>query len=217
MNIGEKIIKIRKEHNLTQEEMANELYLTRQAISKYERNISYPSLDVLKLIQEKYGVSINYLLDINSTNQNLTYKALGYKHYGFIIIYSIMFIFVLGVTIIFNLMVENDNSLFEIIFFNVILGLVLIKVMYLLFKCIFPLSRILLEYNDLGIKIKTLKGIKEIPYKDISSLEIKTHGNYNHGMMIIRTYSKNYTLYPLKDLNQIKTILDEVKVRSISN
>ena len=46
MNIGEKIIKIRKEHNLTQEEMANELYLTRQAISKYERNISYLSLDV---------------------------------------------------------------------------------------------------------------------------------------------------------------------------
>ena len=62
MNIGEKIIKIRKEHNLTQEEMANELYLTRQAISKYERNISYPSGsdkdkyndEQLKEINQKY-------------------------------------------------------------------------------------------------------------------------------------------------------------------
>ena len=76
MNIGEKIIKIRKEHNLTQEEMANELYLTRQAISKYERNISYPSLNVdcilgsdkdkyndeqLKEINQKYFY-LNYIL-----------------------------------------------------------------------------------------------------------------------------------------------------------
>ena len=88
-----------------------------------------------------------------------------------------------------------------------ILGLVLIKVIYLLFKCIFPLSRILLEYNDLGIKIKTLKGIKEIPYKDISSLEIKTHGNYNHGMMIIRTYSKKLYFISIKRFKSNKDYL----------
>ena len=36
MNLSEKIVKIRKDNNLTQEEMAKRLFVTRQAISKWE-------------------------------------------------------------------------------------------------------------------------------------------------------------------------------------
>ena len=54
MNLSEKIIKIREENNLTQDEMAEKIFVTRQAISKWERGISYPSLDVLRLISKEF-------------------------------------------------------------------------------------------------------------------------------------------------------------------
>ena len=82
----------------------------------------------------------------------------------------------------------------------------------MLIQSIFPINSILVEYNDFGIRIKTLKGIKEIPFAKIMALEIKTHGNYTAGRLIIKTADINYIVYPLKDLNQVKTILDEVKI-----
>lgn len=91
MNISEKIIMIRKENNLTQEEMAKKLFVTRQAISKWERGISYPSIDVLRLINKEFKISINKLLDVNELEKNKEYKAIGFKHYGFIILYALMF------------------------------------------------------------------------------------------------------------------------------
>lgn len=57
MNLAEKIIKIRQENNLTQDEMAQKLFVTRQAVSKYERGISYPSLDVIYLISKEFKIS----------------------------------------------------------------------------------------------------------------------------------------------------------------
>lgn len=58
--------------------------------------------------------------------------------------------------------------------------------------------------------VKTLKGKAEIPFSRISAVEIKTYGNWNSGRLVIRTFGANYSVYPLKDLNQIKTIIDEV-------
>ena len=83
---------------------------------------------------------------------------------------------------------------------------------YLLIQSLVPFSSVLVEYNDYGIRIKTLKGTKEIPFQKITSLEIKTHGNWTAGRLTVRTFNENYTVYPLKDLNQVKTVIDEVKV-----
>ena len=201
MNISEKIIMIRKENNLTQEEMAKKLFVTRQAISKWERGISYPSIDVLRLINKEFKISINKLLDVNELEKNKEYKAIGFKHYGFIILYALMFLIVGAAITIFNILLKETNtSLWAIIFYNV-----------MLIQSIFPNNFILVEYNDFGIRIKTLKGIKEIPFKKIVALEIKTHGNYTAGRLIVKTADTNYSVYPLKDLNQVKTVLDEVK------
>ena len=213
MNISEKIIMIRKENNLTQEEMAKKLFVTRQAISKWERGISYPSIDVLRLINKEFKISINKLLDVNELEKNKEYKAIGFKHYGFIILYALMFLIVGAAIIIFNILVKETNtSLWAIIFYNVLLGIVIFSIIYMLIQSIFSINSILVEYNDFGIRIKTLKGIKEIPFAKIMSLEIKTHGNYTAGRLIIKTADINYSVYPLKDLNQVKTILDEVKI-----
>ena len=46
MTFGEKLAIARKEKNLSQEELAQKLYVTRQAISRWENNSTQPSLEM---------------------------------------------------------------------------------------------------------------------------------------------------------------------------
>ena len=213
MNLSEKIIKIREENNLTQDEMAEKIFVTRQAISKWERGISYPSLDVLRLISKEFKISMNNLLDVSENEKNKEYKPIGFKHYGFIILYAVMLAIVGAVIVALNILsIESNAEIWELAVYNVLLGFVCLMVVYLLIQSIFPSHKVLVEYNDYGIRIRTLKGTKEIPFQKITSLEIKTHGNWTAGRLTVRTFDENYAVYPLKDLNQVKTVIDEVKV-----
>ena len=54
MTLGEKISKLRKENNYTQEQLAEVLNVSRQAISKWESNITYPETDKLIRISELF-------------------------------------------------------------------------------------------------------------------------------------------------------------------
>lgn len=47
MNIGKKIIEIRKERNMAQEDFANIFHVTRQTVSNWENEKSYPDLQTL--------------------------------------------------------------------------------------------------------------------------------------------------------------------------
>ena len=47
MSFGEQILSRRKELGLTQQNVANELHITRQTLSKWENNKSYPDLKLL--------------------------------------------------------------------------------------------------------------------------------------------------------------------------
>lgn len=58
--IGEKIKNKRKELNLTQEYLADELKISRQAVSKWEKGLSEPSMDNLLKLSEIFGVDIEY-------------------------------------------------------------------------------------------------------------------------------------------------------------
>ena len=62
MTLGGKLKKLRADNGLTQEELAEKLYVTRTAISKWESNRGYPSIDALKGISEFFSVSIDDLL-----------------------------------------------------------------------------------------------------------------------------------------------------------
>ncbi|TPR37790.1 helix-turn-helix domain-containing protein [Apilactobacillus micheneri] len=62
MNLGLKIKNGRKKMNLTQQELANRLHVTRQALSRWENNVSYPNLDMLVDISKSLNVSLNELL-----------------------------------------------------------------------------------------------------------------------------------------------------------
>lgn len=62
MNFSEKIQKLRKQNNLTQEELAEKLFISRTAISKWESGKGYPSIDVLKQISVLFDISVDNLL-----------------------------------------------------------------------------------------------------------------------------------------------------------
>ena len=64
-----KIAKLRKEKNISQEELAEVLSTTRQAVSKWERDESYPDVDKLKDLATFFNVSIDYLLDYENNNE----------------------------------------------------------------------------------------------------------------------------------------------------
>lgn len=62
MEFNEKLQGLRKNKGLTQEELAEALYVSRTAISKWESGRGYPSIDSLKDISEFFSVSIDDLL-----------------------------------------------------------------------------------------------------------------------------------------------------------
>ena len=53
---------LREKNNLTQEQMAERLRVTRQAVSRWETGETQPNTDTLKLLSQEFDVSINTLL-----------------------------------------------------------------------------------------------------------------------------------------------------------
>lgn len=62
MNIGEKIFELRKSRNLSQEEVAEKLNVTRQTVSKWETNQSTPDFDKIVPLCELFEISTDELL-----------------------------------------------------------------------------------------------------------------------------------------------------------
>jgi transcriptional regulator with XRE-family HTH domain len=62
MEFGEKLLELRNGKGMTQEELAEDLYVSRTAISKWESGRGYPSIDSLKEISKYFSVSIDELL-----------------------------------------------------------------------------------------------------------------------------------------------------------
>ena len=62
MTFGEKLRKLRTDRGLTQDELAEKIYVTRTAISKWESDRGYPNIDSLKAISNFFSVSIDDLL-----------------------------------------------------------------------------------------------------------------------------------------------------------
>ena len=69
MEFHEKLQVLRKEKGLTQEELAQILFVSRAAVSKWESGRGYPSIDSLKAIANYFSVSIDMLL---STDEVIT-------------------------------------------------------------------------------------------------------------------------------------------------
>ena len=62
MEFGEKLQQLRKNKGLTQEELAEALFVSRTAVSKWEQNRGYPNIESLKEIAAFFSVTIDELL-----------------------------------------------------------------------------------------------------------------------------------------------------------
>ena len=74
MNLGEKLFELRKEKNLSQEEVADKLNVTRQTVSKWETNQSTPDFDKIVPLCNFFEITTDELLtgkkpDINTVQK----------------------------------------------------------------------------------------------------------------------------------------------------
>lgn len=60
--IGQRLIELRNAHQMTQEDLADKLGVSRQAISKWESDRTFPNIEKLFGISQLYQVSLDYLL-----------------------------------------------------------------------------------------------------------------------------------------------------------
>ena len=79
MKLYEKIIKLRKEKGLSQEEFGNAINVSRQAVSKWESEQTKPDIDKLKDIAKFFDVSYDYLLNDEIDNIEETKKESSKK------------------------------------------------------------------------------------------------------------------------------------------
>lgn len=99
MEFYEKLQQLRKQNNLTQEQLAEQLYVSRTAISKWETGKGYPNIESLKGISKLFSVSIDELLSSNelldlaeSENRSNVGKLFSFT-YGMIDLLMIAFLF----------------------------------------------------------------------------------------------------------------------------
>lgn len=62
MEFNEKLQELRKQKDLTQEELSEALFVSRTAVSKWESGRGYPNIDSLKAIAKFFGVTVDELL-----------------------------------------------------------------------------------------------------------------------------------------------------------
>ena len=61
--IGQNIAYFRKQKNLTQEELAEKMSVTAQAVSKWECDTSYPDITVMQTLAKVLGINVDSLLE----------------------------------------------------------------------------------------------------------------------------------------------------------
>ena len=113
MKLGENIFKLRKEYNLSQEQLAEKINVTRQTISNWELGETAPNPEQLKLLSKELNISIDELLN-NDIKQVLVEKVSNTEKLAKIIIKILKIlgiIFVLGIVVgIFSYVIFNFNK-----------------------------------------------------------------------------------------------------------
>ncbi len=90
MEIGNRIKKYRESINLSQEELADKVYVSRQTISNWENDKSYPDVNSLKLLSNVFDVSLDDLVKGDIEKMKRKVEELDIKNLNLLsIIYSV--------------------------------------------------------------------------------------------------------------------------------
>ncbi len=79
-SIGERIRKLRKENNMTQQELANKLYVKREVVNYYENNSRQPKIADIICMSKIFNVSTDYIL-LNESARKLDNQEI-YQKFG---------------------------------------------------------------------------------------------------------------------------------------
>lgn len=100
MEFKDRLKKYRIDNNLTQEDLAKKLCVSRQAVSKYETGLSYPNLDVMRDISKLLGVTLDELLSKEEiAKETITANINRQKNKRNVIILAIAIVLVVVISI----------------------------------------------------------------------------------------------------------------------
>jgi transcriptional regulator with XRE-family HTH domain len=110
MTLGEKIQICRKSKGVSQEEMASAIGVSRQALSKWECNTSFPDIDKIITLSNYFSVTTDYLLKDEYSEDKIPLSTETKKQNGNIPLILSTAIIAIGLVISFAM--ANDGSLF---------------------------------------------------------------------------------------------------------
>ena len=91
MSLGKQILKLRKENKMSQEDFSEIFNVTRQTVSSWENEKSYPDIETLVKISDKFNISLDILIKgDNKMIQDVTKKMKNHKLFKIIIFVLIM-------------------------------------------------------------------------------------------------------------------------------
>lgn len=220
MKFSEQIIQIRNEYNLTQEDLAKKLNVTRQAVSKWERDLTYPDIEILKYIAKNFNISLNVLLGLIDNTKSKDIKPLAYKSYAsvfFSVLAIILFFFngIVGSILIIKGLEINPVATIAC-FFSIPIGFIILILDYN--SIVNHKTRI--SYNDYGLYVNvSLKSVEFIPFDEILEVRARTTQArnfhwYTFGKIIIETKKTTIVVRGLAEVDEIKGRIIELKTKN---
>ena len=143
MEFNEKLQDLRKQKGLTQEQLANELFVSRTAVSKWESGRGYPNIDSLKTIAKLFSVTVDELLSsdelLNLAEQNTRQKQKNFCDNALGLLDCIVSLF-----LFLPFFAQNQNgNIAAVSLLNLTLSACYIKIIYLCFVAIMVICGIL--------------------------------------------------------------------------
>lgn len=134
MEFHEKLQQLRKQNQLTQEQLAEQLYVSRTAVSKWESGKGYPNIESLKCISKLFSVSIDQLLSsdelivLAETENRTNINNISNLIYGLLDLSTILFLFLPfyaqpegGHIRFVTLITYNDSGTIRLVYFTLLI------------------------------------------------------------------------------------------------
>ena len=107
MKLGNYLKEYRKKNNMTQQNLADKLFVTKQAVSKWETERGTPDLETLTDISKLINVSVDELLDVKNDTKKKKYKG---RVLWFLVITALFLIVVISLVVF---LISNQNNKIE--------------------------------------------------------------------------------------------------------
>lgn len=106
MQIGKQIKKLRSELGLSQEELADKVFVTRQTISNWETNKNYPDINSIILLSQLFGISLDILVkgDIEEMKEQIQKVDVQRFHRDSIIFSVLLVVMVISIVPLFKML-----------------------------------------------------------------------------------------------------------------